>query len=112
MKAAIKVTGSEPNKGRLYYACASPSSTDKCSFWDWCNPVNPTMVGHSTMVSGRRYNDDEGENEATTVGVATTVDVATTVGVERVEALQSQLSFLKKLIVICFGIIFILIMRK
>ena len=39
-KADIRVTQSEMNKGKLYYACKQGT----CKFWEWCTPVNPQAV--------------------------------------------------------------------
>ena len=38
-RAEIRVTQSEKNRGKLYYACAQRT----CNFWEWCKPLNSTM---------------------------------------------------------------------
>ena len=44
-KSAIKVTESEKNIEKLYYLCPHR----KCSFWDWCKPVNSSVRGQMMM---------------------------------------------------------------
>lgn len=34
VRAAVKISESTPNPGRLYYKCGH----DDCGFWAWCNP--------------------------------------------------------------------------
>ncbi|KAI8563744.1 hypothetical protein RHMOL_Rhmol03G0132700 [Rhododendron molle] len=39
-RAAVKISESEQNPGRLYYRCELEVNQGGCHIWDWCNPIN------------------------------------------------------------------------
>ncbi|KAI8534859.1 hypothetical protein RHMOL_Rhmol10G0129400 [Rhododendron molle] len=59
-QAVIRVTNSEPNRGRIYYSCPN---NRKCDMWEWCRPINrPQNRGQSVTTQRRASNEDETQN--------------------------------------------------
>ena len=58
-KADIRVTQSEMNKGKLYYACKQGT----CNFWDWCTPVNPGEQAVMNRAPIQVLNEDKAVKE-------------------------------------------------
>ncbi|KAF7153888.1 hypothetical protein RHSIM_Rhsim01G0142600 [Rhododendron simsii] len=58
LQAIIRVTNSDPNRGKLYYSC--PNGV--CDIWDWCKPINTVP---SVPTQRRLCHEDEIENATT-----------------------------------------------
>ncbi|KAG5531534.1 hypothetical protein RHGRI_026217 [Rhododendron griersonianum] len=58
LQAVIRVTNSEPNRGKLYYTCPNGA----CDIWDWCKPINTVP---NVPTQRRFFHEDETENAPT-----------------------------------------------
>ncbi|KAI8541016.1 hypothetical protein RHMOL_Rhmol08G0030300 [Rhododendron molle] len=92
LQAVIRVTNSDPNRGKLYYSC--PNGV--CDIWDWCKPMN---IAPSVPTQRRVFHEDETEN-------ATTGDENARRGVDnamvaRMAVLEGQLGTLKMMVAMC-----------
>ncbi|KAI8542119.1 hypothetical protein RHMOL_Rhmol08G0114400 [Rhododendron molle] len=74
-RAAVKISGSEKNPGRLYYRCEDEVEQGGCHAWDWCNPINiPTQLQvPASQVPESAYASNENPN-ALAGRVGTTVE--------------------------------------
>ncbi|CAL5372077.1 unnamed protein product [Camellia sinensis] len=89
-KATIKVTESEKNRGKLYYLCPH----GKCSFWDWCKPIN-SFVGGQMMMEDTEATVNRHtlpyEEDTTTVNLMNQIGAMQT----RMQVLEANMGFVK-----------------
>ncbi|KAH7858457.1 hypothetical protein Vadar_024074 [Vaccinium darrowii] len=58
LRATIQVTNSEPNRGKLYYACPNGD----CGYWNWCYPMNNERAQSVSSIQRRMITEVETEN--------------------------------------------------
>ncbi|KAI8555877.1 hypothetical protein RHMOL_Rhmol05G0207700 [Rhododendron molle] len=98
LQAVIRVTNSDPNRGKLYYSC--PNGV--CQIWDWCKPIN-TVPNVPTQ---RRFVHED-ETEKGTSGDENARRGLDNAMAARMQVLEGQLGTVKMMVAMCLITIFL-----
>ena len=87
LKAGIKVTQNERNKGKLYWVC--PKGT--CKLWEWCTPMSSGSQSVTEQAIAQRPQEEASSNEVQT----------------RMKIIEGNLAYMKLLIIISLALSFL-----
>ncbi|KAI8568143.1 hypothetical protein RHMOL_Rhmol02G0174700 [Rhododendron molle] len=103
--AVIRVTNSEPNRGRIYYSCPN---NRKCDMWEWCRPINGRQNrGQSVTTQRRASHEDETQNPTLRVQNARIGDDNAMAA--EIQVLEGQQANMKMMIVCLSTVVFCLL---
>ncbi|KAF7123801.1 hypothetical protein RHSIM_Rhsim12G0058200 [Rhododendron simsii] len=92
LQAVIRVTNSDPNRGKIYYSC--PNRV--CDTWDWCKPINTVP----SVPTQRRFIDED-ETERATSGDENARRGVDNAMAARMQVLEGQLGTVKMMVAMC-----------
>ncbi|KAI8559417.1 hypothetical protein RHMOL_Rhmol04G0172200 [Rhododendron molle] len=104
-QAIIRVTNSEPNRGKIYYSCPN---NRKCDMWEWCRPINRRQNrGQSVTTQRRASHEDKTQNPTLRVQNARIGDDNAMAA--KIQVLEGQQANMKMMIVCLTTVVFCLL---